>query len=113
MLLVAVPVSAPPRTVLSMESMEVETVAGAPASFVRDGRTWHVGAVPVRWYERVAWWETSARMPRGGDLRIDVEVWQVQARIGHNPRSPLVTFELVLGQDRETWSERSMVAVAA
>lgn len=96
-----------------MESVEVVTVHGAPASFVRDGRTWHVGADPVRWFERVSWWVTAERMQRGEMSRVDVVVWQVQARIGHNPRSPLVTFELVLGQDRVTWSERSMVAVAA
>ncbi len=75
--------------------------------------TWHVGAEPLRWYERVAWWETATRAPKGGGLRIDVEVWRVQARIGRNERSPLVTFELVLGQDRETWTCRSMSAVAA
>ncbi|ALV47578.1 hypothetical protein MB46_10460 [Arthrobacter alpinus] len=96
-----------------MESVEVETMSGAPVSFIRDGRTWHVGAVPVRWFERVAWWETAQRAPKDGMLRIDVAVWQVQARIGHNMRSSLVTFELVLGQDRETWGIRSMEAVAA
>lgn len=67
---------------------------------------------PVRWYERVSWWETERRMPPGGCVRIDVVVWQVQARIGHNPKSDLVTFELVLGTDRETWTVRSKVAVA-
>lgn len=44
---------------------------------------------------------------------MDVQVWQVQARICHNPRSPMVTFELVLGQDRASWTVRSMDAVAA
>ncbi|MDD0856706.1 hypothetical protein NHF46_00690 [Arthrobacter alpinus] len=96
-----------------MESIEVIMVAGAPVSFIRGGRTWHVGAEPVRWYERQSWWATTARAPKGGSLRIDVEVWQVQARIGKNPRTPLVTFELVLGQDRKTWGARSMEAVAA
>ncbi len=96
-----------------MESIEVEIAAGSPVSFVRDGRTWHVGAEPVRWYERQPWWTTAPRAPKGGDLRIDVVVWQVQARIGRNPRTPLVTFELVLGQDRATWGIRSMETVAA
>ncbi|MDO5743509.1 MAG: hypothetical protein Q4P23_03490 [Micrococcaceae bacterium] len=96
-----------------MESVEVETATGVPVSFIRDGRTWHVGAPPVRWFERVAWWETAQRAPKDEMLRIDVAVWQVQARIGDNPRSPLVTFELVLGQDRETWRVRAMEAVAA
>lgn len=84
--------SVPIRCVHCMDSVEVEPVDGAPVSFVRDGRTWHVGAVPVRWYERLPWWETARRAPKGGDLRIDVVVWQVQARIGRNHRSPLVTF---------------------
>lgn len=104
--------SAPPRSLLRVDNLEVTLTAGAPVSFVRGNRTWHVGAPPVRWFERVPWWETSQRMVRGSG-RMDVEVWQVQARIGHNPRTPLVTFELVRGQDRETWTCRSMEAVAA
>lgn len=96
-----------------MKNVEVELRAGAPVSFIRADRTWHVGTEPVRWYERQPWWETARRAPKGGDLRIDVEVWQVQARIGRNPRTPLVTFELVLGQDRASWTVRSMAAVAA
>lgn len=106
----------PPRWVSfsAMENVDVvATPAGMPVSFVRQGRTWVVGAEPMRWYERVAWWETTQRMPRGQHVRIDSEVWQVQARIGHNPRMPLVSFELVCGQDRTTWSIRSMEAVAA
>lgn len=94
-----------------MEPISVETVSGVPVSFVRNGSTWHVGTEPLRWFERVSWWETETRMPKGESVRIDVVVWQVQARIGHNPRSELVTFELVLGTDRETWTVRSMVAV--
>ncbi|MCZ2403539.1 hypothetical protein IV498_10190 [Paenarthrobacter sp. Z7-10] len=53
------------------------------------------------------------RWPRGQGTRIDIEVWRVQARIGHTPRTPLVTFELVRGQDREIWSIRSMETIAA
>lgn len=102
------------RSVVAMDCIEVSaTAAGEPLSFVRAGRTWHVGAAPVRWFERVDWWNTTKRMPRGQMARVDVEVWQVQARIGRNHRSPLVTFELVLGQDRETWSIRSMETIAA
>ncbi|WP_104086581.1 hypothetical protein [Arthrobacter sp. GMC3] len=96
-----------------MESIEVTTAAGAPASFIRGGRTWHVAPEPVRWYERTDWWTTATRMPKGEMTLMDMEVWRVQARIGHNPRTPLVTFELVLGLDRVSWSERSMDAVAA
>lgn len=107
------PVSVPVRTVLAMERIEVSTTAGIPVSFVRAGRTWHVGVPPVRWFERVAWWETAERMQRGEMSRVDIEVWRLQARIGHNPRTPLVTFELILGQDRATWLERSMDTIAA
>lgn len=97
-----------------MEDVKVNAgPAGVPVSFVRDGRTWHVGAEPVRWYERVDWWKTSQRMPRGQMTRLDIEVWQLQARIGHNLRNALVTFELVRGQDRQTWSIRSMETIAA
>lgn len=96
-----------------MDSIEVTAVGGAPVSFVRNGSTWHVAPAPVRWFERLPWWQTAQRAERGGPLKIDVEVWQVQARIGHNPRTPLVTFELVLGQDRAAWTVRSMSAVAA
>ena len=106
------PVSDPRRSVLGVDNLEVTLEAGVPVAFERGGRTWRVGVDPVRWYERVPWWQTSKRMERGAG-RMDVEVWQVQARIGHNPRTPLVTFELVRGQDREAWSVRSMEAVAA
>ena len=97
-----------------MGNVDVSTTqAGVPISFVRQGHTWRVVIEPLRWYERVPWWETTQRMPRGQHSRIDVEVWQVQARIGHNSRTPLVTFELMRGQDRTTWSLRSMEAIAA
>ena len=102
----------PARSVLGVENLEVTLSAGAPISFERDGRTWHVGADPVRWYERLPWWQTSRRMERGTG-RVDVEVWRMQARIGSNPRTPLVTFELVRGQNRVSRSTRSMEAVAA
>lgn len=91
------------RTVPAMDEIEVTTSAGVPVAFLWAGRTWNVGAEPVVWFERVRWWETETRMPPGERVLIDVQVWQVQARIGHNPRSPLVTFHLVLGQDRHTW----------
>ena len=94
-----------------MDDLVVETVAAVPVSFVREGRAWNIAVEPVRWYERVSWWETEKRMPRGECIRIDVMVWQVQARIGHNPKSDLVTFELVLGTDRKTWTCRSMVTI--
>lgn len=111
-----VTLSVPAGSVLGMEDLVVETtLCGHPMSFVRDGRRWHVDPKVgwQRWYERTRWWETETRMPKEGGRRIDVLVWRVQARLGHNPRNQLVTFELVLGQDRETWTERSMNTIAA
>lgn len=69
---------------------------GVPVAFELDGRTWVVGAEPVRWFERRAWWETDRRMGRPGEARrIEVEVWQLQARLGRNPSGELITFEIV------------------
>lgn len=97
-----------------MENVEAGvTEEGIPVSFVRDGRTWRVAAEPLRWYERIAWWETAHRMPRGGTARMDIEVWRVQARIGHNPKSPLVTFERIHDRDADSWAVRARDAVAA
>lgn len=89
----------------------MEAVDGVPVSFVRDGCTWHVAVRPVVWFERTSWWETERRMPPNAGVWIDVMVCQVQARLGRNPKSDLVTFELVLGTDRRTWTCRSMVTV--
>ncbi len=61
---------------------------------VRGGREWLVGAEPVRWFERVSWWEAERRMPKGLS-RVDVEVWQVQARLGRNGGSTLTTMEII------------------
>ncbi|TQJ66586.1 hypothetical protein FBY31_0622 [Arthrobacter sp. SLBN-100] len=68
---------------------------GVPVSFELEGQTWLVGAEPVRWFERRSWWETDLRMGRGESLRIDAEVWQLQARLGRNSDSDLTTFEVV------------------
>lgn len=46
-----------------------------------------MAAEPVRWFERVSWWESERRFPLGGDKRIDLEFWQVQARLGWNPQN--------------------------
>ena len=64
-----------------MERVLVTTsAAGVPLVLDIEGRRWQVGAEPIRWYERQAWWESARRMPRGSMARIDVEIWQVQAR---------------------------------
>ncbi|WP_138443453.1 hypothetical protein [Sinomonas susongensis] len=66
---------------------------GAPRSFTRGSLDWRVAATPVRWFERVRWWEAKRGLPRGHG-RVDVEVWQVQALPGPRGRG-LTTFELV------------------
>ncbi|MEE2522916.1 hypothetical protein V1639_16580 [Pseudarthrobacter sp. J75] len=85
---------------------------GSPAAVLRGGREWIVGAEPVRWFERVNWWESQRRMPRGRG-RVDVEVLRVQARLGHNPQSGLVTMELVRDGEGGGWQVRDVLAAAA
>ena len=66
---------------------------GMPTAVLAHGRQWSVGAEPVRWFERVNWWETNRRMPKGNS-RVDVEVLQLQVRLGSNSRSALTTMYL-------------------
>ncbi|MBW4094717.1 MAG: hypothetical protein HIU81_04645 [Acidobacteria bacterium] len=61
------------------------TTAGKPLAVERQGREWQVRAEPVRWFERVSWWDVHRRMPRGQGC-VDVEVWQVQAKLGRSAR---------------------------
>ncbi|WP_248760179.1 hypothetical protein [Pseudarthrobacter sp. SSS035] len=77
-----------------MEYVVVKTAKdGSPTAVVSNGREWAVGADAVRWFERVSWWEAQRRMPKGLG-RVDVEVLQVQVRLGRNPRSALTTMVL-------------------
>jgi len=85
---------------------------GMPTSVVSKGREWAVGAEPVRWYERVNWWEGSRRMPRGLS-RVDVEVLQVQVRLGGNCSSALTTMTLERDGLGGGWRLREAVADAA
>lgn len=77
---------------------------GAPRSFTRGARDWRIAAEPVRWFERVPWWEGETRLPRGASC-VDVEVWQVQAMPGPRARG-LRTFELVRDRVGGAWSVR-------
>lgn len=46
--------------IAEVENLEVTTsAAGVPVSFIYMGGSWVVGVEPVRWYERVPWWETK------------------------------------------------------
>ncbi|MDJ0316144.1 MULTISPECIES: hypothetical protein [Arthrobacter] len=88
------------------------TAAGVPAAVHRDGRVWLVGAEPVRWYERVEWWKHAQRMPKGQG-RVDVQVWRLQARLGRNLRSELVTMELERDADGAPWRVRGPLQMAS
>ena len=85
---------------------------GRPQTVVRGGREWVVGAEPVRWFERVSWWEAERRMPKGLS-RVDVEVWQIQARLGRNQSSALTTMELIRDGLGGGWRLREAIADAA
>jgi hypothetical protein len=105
--------SGPARTVVGMEHILVNTGPdGTPTAVVRGGREWIVGAEPVRWFERVSWWEAERRMPRGLS-RVDVEVWQIQATLGRNRNSALTTMELIRDGLGGGWRLRDAVADAA
>ncbi|TVU61537.1 hypothetical protein FQP90_13430 [Paenarthrobacter nitroguajacolicus] len=96
-----------------MEHVYIRTTAqGIPATVVRGSREWQIAVEPVRWFERVSWWEASTRMPRGQG-RVDVEVWQVQVRLGGNVRSALVTWQLVRDGSGGGWSLRGEEAAVA
>lgn len=79
--------------------------AGIPLAVHRNGREWLVGAEPVRWYERTEWWKHAKRMPKGQG-RVDVQVWRVQARLGPNVRSELVTMHLERNTEVGHWRIR-------
>ncbi len=96
-----------------MEHVMVRTgINGMPASVVRSGREWTVGAEPVRWFERVNWWEMNRRMPKGLS-RVDVEVLQVQVRLGGNKGSALTTMLLERDGTGGGWRLREAIADAA
>ncbi|MEO3931401.1 hypothetical protein WMO79_01120 [Micrococcaceae bacterium Sec7.4] len=92
-----------------MDSLTVTVSAdGVPVAFTVGGDIWIVAADPVRWYERIPWWETETRMPRESG-RIDVEVWQLQAAAADAAsESPEATFILVRDQNTGEWHLRSV-----
>lgn len=108
--------SDPARNVRGMKTAEEEILvrtdpAGVPTAVHRNGRVWIVGAEPVRWYERIEWWKHAQRMPKGQG-RVDVQVWRLQARLGQNLRSELVTMELERDFDGGTWRMRGPLQMA-
>jgi hypothetical protein len=96
-----------------MEHVMIRTAPdGRPLAIVRGGREWTIGAEPVRWFERISWWEAERRMPKGLG-RVDIEVWQVQARLGRNTNSALTTMELIRDGLGGGWRLREAIADAA
>ncbi len=85
---------------------------GTPTAVLTGGREWAVSAQPVRWFERFNWWETSRRMPKGLS-RVDVEVMQLQVRLGSNRSSALTTMLLQRDGLGGGWRLREAVADAA
>lgn len=98
----------------SVENILVEVGAdGAPVVLKVGGHRWLVADGCLRWYERVNWWESVRRVQRGSGVKVDIEVWRVQARIGRNPRSALVTFDLVFDDLGGGWLLREQHSLAA
>ncbi|MGR6901616.1 hypothetical protein [Glutamicibacter sp. BSL13] len=98
-----------------MESVEILfTSAGEPWKIRRQGRVWQVAVQPQRWFERIQWWkdpEYSARKNSGS--RIDYAVWRVQVRLGNNPRSEMVTWDLIENPQLDVWGVREYAEQAA
>lgn len=96
---------------MSEEIVEVLfTAAGAPWKVKRNGRVWQVAVQPSCHFERVRWWEDlTFKVKRGAADRIDFVVWRVQVRLGSNPRSDLVTWDLVEHPRDDSWSVREVV----
>ncbi|MDO5754592.1 hypothetical protein [Arthrobacter sp.] len=96
----------------SLAEVAVQTnTEGVPLTVHRNGREWIVGAEPLRWYERRQWWKQAQRMPRGHG-RVDVQVWRIQARLGRNMRSELVTMELECDAAEGRWLMREPLSMA-
>lgn len=96
-----------------MEHVIVHTDSdGMPTAVLSGGREWAVGAEPVRWFERINWWETSRRMPKGSG-GVDVEVLQLQVRLGNNAKSALATMYLQRDGLGGGWRLRESAAGAA
>jgi hypothetical protein len=96
-----------------MEYVELKTSRdGIPTAVVSGGREWAVGAETVRWFERVSWWEAQRRMPKGLS-RVDVEVLQVQVRLGRNEQSALTTMVLERDGLGGGWRLRESAAIVA
>lgn len=85
------------------------TAAGVPWKIRRGGRVWQVVVEPSRHFERVNWWEDhSFKIKKGAADPIDFAVWRVQVRLGSNPRSDLLTWDLVEHPRDGSWTVRDV-----
>lgn len=91
---------------MSDEFVDVRfTAAGVPWKIRRGGRVWQVVVEPSRHFERVNWWEDhSFKIKKGAADPIDFAVWRVQVRLGANPRSDLLTWDLVEHPRDGSWA---------
>ena len=66
-------------------------------------------STPSRHFERVNWWEDhSFKIKKGAADPIDFAVWRVQVRLGANPRSDLLTWDLVEHPRDGSWAVRDV-----
>lgn len=95
---------------MSDEFVEVRfTAACVPWKIRRGGRVWQVAVEPSRHFERVNWWEDhSFKIKKGAADPIDFAVWRVQVRLGSNPRSDLLTWDLVEHPRDGSWTVRDV-----
>jgi len=95
---------------MSDEFVEVRfTAAGVPWKIRRGGRVWQVVVEPSRHFGRVNWWEDhSFKIKKGAADPIDFAVWRVQVRLGANPRSDLLTWDLVEYPRDGSWAVRDV-----
>ena len=95
---------------MSDEFVDVRfTAAGVPWKIRRGGRVWQVVVEPSRHFERVNWWEDhSFKIKKGAADPIDFAVWRVQVRLGANPRSDLLTWDLVEHPRDGSWTVRDV-----
>lgn len=83
--------------------------AGAPWKIRRNGRVWQVAVEPTRRFERVQWLEDlTFKIKKGAADRIDYVVWRVPVRLGANPMSDSLTWDLVEHPRIESWPVRDV-----
>lgn len=57
------------------------TASGAPERLVWVGQRFVVVSKPIPWVDRIAWWESSPRVPAGAsDQLLEQIMWQVQIK---------------------------------